>query len=75
MTTPAIPFVRDFTPLYGQVERLTPRIRRVLADNPGPFTFAGTGTFLVGGGESVAVIDPGPADDAHLEALVAAVAG
>ena len=75
MTAPPIPFVRDFIPLYGQVERLTPLIRRVLANNPGPFTFAGTGTFLVGGGESVAVIDPGPADDTHLEALVAAVAG
>lgn len=75
MTAPPIPFVRDFTPLYGQAERLTPRIRRVLAHNPGPFTFAGTGTFLVGGGESVAVIDPGPADDAHLSALLDAVRG
>lgn len=75
MTAPPIPFVRDFTPLYGQAERLTPRIRRVLANNPGPFTFAGTGTFLIGGGESVAVIDPGPADDAHLSALLDAVRG
>ncbi|WP_370237114.1 MBL fold metallo-hydrolase [Brevundimonas sp.] len=75
MTPPPIPFVRDFTPLYGQAERLTPRIRRVLANNPGPFTFAGTGTFLIGDGASVAVLDPGPADDAHLEALLAAVAG
>lgn len=75
MTAPPIPFVRDFTPLYGQAERLTPRIRRVLAHNPGPFTFAGTGTFLIGEGDSVAVIDPGPADDAHLQALLDAVAG
>lgn len=74
MTQP-VPFVRDFTPLYGQAERLTPRIRRVLAHNPGPFTFAGTGTFLIGEGDSVAVIDPGPADDAHLEALLQAVEG
>ena len=75
MTAPAIPFVRDFTPLYGQAERLTPRIRRVLANNPGPFTFPGTGTFLIGEGDSVAVIDPGPADSAHLSALLDAVAG
>jgi len=75
VSAPPIPFVRDFTPLYGQVERLTPRIRRVLANNPGPFTFAGTGTFLVGEGDSVAVIDPGPADDVHLSALLDAVAG
>lgn len=75
MTTAPIPFVRDFTPLYGQAERLTPRIRRVLANNPGPFTFAGTGTFLVGDADAVAVIDPGPADDAHLSVLLQAVEG
>ncbi len=75
MTAAPIPFVRDFTPLYGQAERLTPRIRRVLANNPGPFTFAGTGTFLVGDADAVAVIDPGPADDAHLSALLQAVEG
>lgn len=75
MILPPIPFARDFTPLYGQVERLSPLIRRVLARNPGPFTFAGTGTFLVGDADSVAVIDPGPADDAHLSALLRAVEG
>lgn len=75
MSPPPIPLVRDFTPLYGQVERLTPRIRRVLANNPGPFTFAGTGTFLIGDADAVAVIDPGPADDAHLAALLGAVEG
>jgi glyoxylase-like metal-dependent hydrolase (beta-lactamase superfamily II) len=46
----------------------------VVAENPGPFTFTGTGTYIVGAGE-VAVIDPGPALPAHLEALLAAVAG
>ncbi len=75
MTLTPIPFVRHFSPLYGQAERLTPRIRRVLANNPGPFTFAGTGTFLIGDADAVAVIDPGPADDAHLAALLDAVAG
>ncbi len=74
MTT-AIPFVREFLPQYGEAERLTPLVRRVLARNPGPFTFAGTGTFIVGNGASVAVIDPGPDDADHLTALLKAVDG
>jgi glyoxylase-like metal-dependent hydrolase (beta-lactamase superfamily II) len=59
----------DFTPVYGAVERLSPRIRRVVAENPNPFTFTGTGVYLVGNGE-VAVIDPGPVVEAHLDALL-----
>ncbi|MEA3011192.1 MAG: hypothetical protein QOJ91_2884 [Sphingomonadales bacterium] len=58
----------------GRVERLGRRISRVLAPNPSPFTYTGTQTYLVGGGE-VAVIDPGPDLPAHLEALTAALAG
>lgn len=61
-------------PSYGQCEILTPLIRRVLADNPGPFTHTGTGTFIVGRGE-VAVIDPGPALDTHFDALKRALDG
>jgi glyoxylase-like metal-dependent hydrolase (beta-lactamase superfamily II) len=57
---------------YGQVERLSPLVRRVLARNPSAFTFTGTGTYIVGNG-SVAVIDPGPNDPAHLAALTAAL--
>jgi len=57
---------------YGLVERLSPRVRRVLAHNPSPFTFTGTGTYIVGNG-TVAVIDPGPDDAAHLAALLAAI--
>ena len=67
-----IPFVRDFDPEYGVCRRVSPRIRRVTANNPGPFTYTGTGTYIVGNG-TVAVIDPGPDDAAHLEALLAAV--
>ena len=59
---------------YGQVERLSPLVRRVLAHNPSPFTFLGTGTYIVGQG-AVAIIDPGPADDAHLDAVASAVSG
>ena len=69
-----IPFVRAFDFDYGRVDEVSPRIRRVVAQNPGPFTFTGTGTYIVGRGE-VAVIDPGPDLPSHLQALLAAVAG
>lgn len=59
---------------YGAAEALSPLVRRVLAKNPSPFTFTGTGTYVVGHG-TVAIIDPGPADEAHLEAVAQAVAG
>lgn len=70
----AIPFVRDFAFDYGAIDRVSSRIRRVVARNPGPFTFTGTGTYLVGHGE-VAVIDPGPDLPEHLDALLRAVQG
>ena len=69
-----IPFVRDMDFAYGRPDQVSPLIRRVIAGNPGPFTFTGTGTYLVGHGE-VAVIDPGPALPAHLEAILEAVRG
>ena len=69
-----IPYVRDIEIEYGRCDQVSPLIRRVTANNPGPFTFKGTGTYIVGQGE-VAVIDPGPDDPAHLEAILAAVAG
>jgi glyoxylase-like metal-dependent hydrolase (beta-lactamase superfamily II) len=69
-----IPFVREFDYAYGRCDQVSPLIRRVIARNPGPFTYTGTGTYIVGRGE-VAVIDPGPEDEAHLEAICAAVAG
>lgn len=59
---------------YGVADRLSPCVRRVICNNPGSFTFTGTGTYLLGSGE-VAVIDPGPADDAHIEALLLATRG
>lgn len=69
-----IPFVKHMTFTYGQVDQVSPLIRRVVANNPGPFTFLGTGTYIIGSGE-VAVIDPGPDDPAHLEAILAAIPG
>ena len=54
--------------------RLSARVRRIVAPNPSPFTFTGTCVYIVGEGE-VAVIDPGPADPTHLDALLAAMPG
>lgn len=73
-----IPFVRDFDFAYGRRDQVSPLIQRVICENPGPFTFTGTGTYIVGrpdDGASVAVIDPGPIDEPHLHALRAAVEG
>ncbi len=65
---------RDFTCTYGRLESVSPLIRRIVAENPGPFTFMGTGTYVVGHGK-VAVIDPGPLLPSHIEALRVALAG
>ncbi len=67
-----IPYVREIDVEYGRCDQVSPLIRRVIANNPGPFTYTGTGTYIVGRGE-VAVIDPGPEDAAHLEALLTAL--
>ncbi|MCT8268671.1 MBL fold metallo-hydrolase [Afifella sp. JA880] len=69
-----LPFDLTLEGAPGECVRLSPRVRRVLAPNPSPFTFRGTCTYIIGTGE-VAVIDPGPADSAHIEALLAAVSG
>lgn len=61
---------------YGHLQPRSPLVRRLLAKNPSPFTFTGTGTFVVGTpGSALAVIDPGPDDPAHLRALTDALAG
>jgi glyoxylase-like metal-dependent hydrolase (beta-lactamase superfamily II) len=57
----------------GEIEELEPLVRRVLAPNASPFTYTGTQTYLVGSGEGVAVIDPGPADADHLDSLARAI--
>ena len=70
----AIPFIREFDARYGEEVRVTPLISRIVANNPGPFTFKGTGVYIVGG-QDVAVIDPGPDLPEHIEALKRALAG
>src|SRR3569833_823539 len=69
-----IPFNRNFPLKPGIVDRPVPGVRRVLCNNPGPFTFTGTVSYIVGEGR-VAIIDPGPDDDAHIAALLDAVRG
>jgi len=59
---------------YGVAQEVGPGIRRIVANNPGPYTFLGTNSYIVGSGE-VAVIDPGPADRHHLEAIAAEIKG
>ena len=69
-----IPFERDDDAVPGRVETLSPLIRRVLCPNPGPFTFKGTVTYIVGHGR-VAIVDPGPDNAAHVAAVLEAVKG
>jgi glyoxylase-like metal-dependent hydrolase (beta-lactamase superfamily II) len=70
----AIPFIREFDAKYESEVRVSPLISRVVADNPGPFTFKGTGVYIVGN-KDVAVIDPGPDDASHVDALKRALEG
>jgi glyoxylase-like metal-dependent hydrolase (beta-lactamase superfamily II) len=69
-----IKFDRNFEPRFGTAVALSPLVRRITCNNPGPFTFTGTNTFIVGH-QSVAIIDPGPDDDAHLLSILNAVRG
>jgi glyoxylase-like metal-dependent hydrolase (beta-lactamase superfamily II) len=67
-----IPFDRNFDVPAGQADQIAPLVRRIVAPNPGPFTFTGTCSYIVGEGE-VAIIDPGPDLPAHTEAVLDAV--
>jgi glyoxylase-like metal-dependent hydrolase (beta-lactamase superfamily II) len=67
-------FDKRFDLAPGVVEEVRPGIRRVLCNNPSPFTFKGTVSYIVGKGK-VAIVDPGPDDAAHIAALLDAVRG
>jgi glyoxylase-like metal-dependent hydrolase (beta-lactamase superfamily II) len=69
-----IPFDRTFDLAPGVVDEVIPGVRRLLANNPSPFTYRGTLTYIVGR-DRVAIIDPGPADERHVAALLEAVRG
>ncbi len=67
-------FNLDHEVTYGEIDQVSPLVQRVTCKNPSKFTFTGTGTYIVGD-ENVAVIDPGPPDDDHVDALLAALDG
>jgi glyoxylase-like metal-dependent hydrolase (beta-lactamase superfamily II) len=69
----ALRFDRTLDAPYGEAISLSPHIARLLAHNPGPFTFKGTGVYLIGAGQRIAVIDPGPDLPDHTEALKRAI--
>ncbi len=69
-----VPFDRRFDFEPDTPREVVPRVRAVLANNPGPFTFKGTMSYIIGRGK-VAILDPGPDDDAHIGALLDAVRG
>jgi glyoxylase-like metal-dependent hydrolase (beta-lactamase superfamily II) len=69
-----IPFDKTFDLEPDVVREVAPRVRAIVANNPGPFTFKGTMSYIIGRGK-VAILDPGPDDDAHIAALLDAVRG
>jgi glyoxylase-like metal-dependent hydrolase (beta-lactamase superfamily II) len=73
-TKMALEFDTHFEPAYGNAVEVAPGVLRLTANNPGPFTFHGTNSYIVGS-DRLAVIDPGPDDDSHLAALLKAIAG
>ena len=71
----SIPFLKDDPLPVGIVAEVAPGVRRLLCGNPGPFTWRGTNTWIIGAGGSVAVLDPGPEDADHLAAILRAAEG
>lgn len=71
---PVPQFITEFEPQHGVAVPVADGVQRLTAPNASPFTFHGTNTYIVGR-QSVCVIDPGPENDAHLEALMAALKG
>jgi glyoxylase-like metal-dependent hydrolase (beta-lactamase superfamily II) len=69
-----IRFEREAAPDYRRALQVAPAVRRVTARNPGPFTFHGTNSYLIGQA-SLAIVDPGPDNPAHGDALLAAAHG
>lgn len=70
-----LPFKKTMQFTYGEPRELAEGVVRIVANNPSPFTYKGSNTYVVGTGKELAVIDPGPADDAHIEAILRYVGG
>eukprot|EP01036_Dinobryon_divergens_P048328 gene48328-64841_t len=73
-SSPALAYDTAFDPQTGTAVSVSEGLQRITAPNGGPYTFTGTNSFIVGH-DSVALIDPGPSDARHREALLAAVGG
>ena len=69
-----IPYNKAFDLEPGRAEEVAPGVRAIVANNPGPFTFKGTVSYVIGRGK-VAILDPGPDDEAHIAAVLDAVRG
>src|SRR5881398_1884948 len=69
-----VPFDKQFDLAPGVPEEVMPGVRRLLANNPSPFTYKGTVSYIVGRGQ-VAILDPGPEDEQHISKLLDAVRG
>jgi glyoxylase-like metal-dependent hydrolase (beta-lactamase superfamily II) len=67
-------FDSTFAPRYGEAIDIAANVKRITVNNPSPFTFHGTNSYLVGK-ETLALIDPGPIDDAHHATLLRVIAG
>jgi glyoxylase-like metal-dependent hydrolase (beta-lactamase superfamily II) len=67
-------FEMEFEARYGEAVSVAPNVHRITAPNGGPFTFHGTNSYLIGT-KTLALIDPGPDDEAHLTALLNAIGG
>ena len=67
-------FAREFDVQYAVLDTVTPKVRRIVARNPGPFTAWGTGTYVIGHGH-VAIVDPGPDLAEHIGAVLDALRG
>jgi glyoxylase-like metal-dependent hydrolase (beta-lactamase superfamily II) len=72
--TDDIPYNKVFDLAPGRAADVAPGVRAIVANNPGPFTFKGTVSYIVGRGK-VAILDPGPDDDAHIASLLNTVRG
>jgi glyoxylase-like metal-dependent hydrolase (beta-lactamase superfamily II) len=70
----SLTFDTQFKAEHEKPVEVAPGVLRLTADNPGPFTFEGTNSYIVGR-DGLAVIDPGPDDEAHFRALLAAIGG
>src|ERR1700685_550589 len=69
-----IPYNKAFDLIAGRAAEVAQGVRALVANNPGPFTYKGTVSYIIGSGK-VAILDPGPDDDAHIGALLDAVRG